>query len=166
LIPDLLGLIQDRAWSAALADSIWVWPLTESAHVLLIGVFLGTVLMMGLRLVGAAYRSVPVSAFTGRLLPWTRRAFAGMATTGVPLFLATPRDYYENPFFRAGARPARARRRARVRRGSSDPADGPGVDGPVAGRGVRRAVDRVLLARRGRSPRRDVTLVMTHTVAA
>lgn len=87
-------------WSIALLESFWVWPLVESTHVLSITLFVGTTAMMDLRLLGVAFRSVPVTAFTHRLLPWTRFGFAIMVATGLLLFYSNPLRYYHNIFFR------------------------------------------------------------------
>lgn len=95
-----LAWLGSTAWSVALLESLWVWPLVESTHVLGITLFVGTVAMNDLRLVGAAFRSIPVSAFTGRLLPWTRAGFALMVVTGLLLFYSSPLRYYHNVFFR------------------------------------------------------------------
>lgn len=81
-------------------ESLYVWPLLESAHVLCLALFVGTAAMLDLRLLGAAMTQVPVSEFTGRLLPWTRAGFAIMAITGGLLFTATPVTYYQSLFFR------------------------------------------------------------------
>ena len=45
---------------------------------------------MDLRLLGVAFKKIPVSEFTGRMLPWTRGAFALMVITGVLLFYSNP----------------------------------------------------------------------------
>ena len=87
-------------WSVALHESLYVWPFLESAHVLCLALFVGTAVMLDLRLLGVGMTHVPVSAFTGRLLPWTRFGFAVMVTTGVLLFTATPVTYYHSLFFR------------------------------------------------------------------
>ena len=84
----------------ALLESLYAWPLVESTHVLALGLFVGTTAMMDLRLVGIAFRKVPVTAFTGRLLPWTRIGFAIMTVTGLLLFYSQPLRYYHNVFFR------------------------------------------------------------------
>lgn len=90
----------EQPWSIALRESLFVWPLLESAHVLVLMLFVGTAAMLDLRLLGVTFRSVPASEFTGRLLPWTRASFALMATTGLLLFYASPVRYYQNLFFR------------------------------------------------------------------
>lgn len=100
MIRDFLGWLGDTPWSVALLESYYVWPLVESTHVLTLALFVGTALMMDLRLVGVAFRGVPVSEFTRRLLPWTRVGFAIMVVTGLLLFYSSPLRYYHNLFFR------------------------------------------------------------------
>lgn len=81
-------------------ESLYVWPLLESTHVLSLGLFVGTAVMNDLRLLGWTMRGVPVSEVTGRLLPWTRVGFAVMVTTGLLIFYSSPIRYYHNIFFR------------------------------------------------------------------
>ena len=100
MIERFLGWLGETPWSVALLESLYAWPLVETTHVLALGLFVGTTVMMDLRLVGIAFRGVPVQAFTGRLLPWTRIGFAIMAATGVLLFYSHPLRYYHNVFFR------------------------------------------------------------------
>jgi hypothetical protein len=95
-----LQWVADTPWSTALRESLYMWPLVESTHVLTLGLFVGTAMMLDLRLLGLAMRRVPVSEVTGRLLPWTRAGFAIMAATGLLLFFATPVRNYQNVFFR------------------------------------------------------------------
>jgi len=87
-------------WSVALRESIWVWPLVESTHVLTLALFVGTAIINDLRLMGVGFDGVPVAEVTGRLLRWTRGAFALMVTTGLLLFYSNPATYYHNIFFR------------------------------------------------------------------
>jgi hypothetical protein len=90
----------EQPWSIGLRESLFVWPMLESAHVLVLMLFVGTAAMLDLRLLGLTFRTVPASEFTGRLLPWTRASFALMAITGLLLFYASPVRYYQNIFFR------------------------------------------------------------------
>jgi hypothetical protein len=100
MIAGILEWVGTTKWSVMLLESYYVWPLLESTHVVTLAFFVGTALMMDLRLVGIAFPGVPVTAFTGRLLPWTRFAFALMVTTGLLLFYSSPLRYYNNIFFR------------------------------------------------------------------
>ncbi|MEX2582840.1 MAG: DUF6644 family protein [Gemmatimonadota bacterium] len=93
--------LETTPWSIALLESLYVWPLLESTHVLSLALFVGTAIMMDLRLLGISFRSVPATAFTGRLLPWNHIGFAVMVITGLALFYASPIRYYYNIFFRA-----------------------------------------------------------------
>ena len=97
---DFLEWLASTRWSIALHESLYVWPLVESTHVLSLGLFVGTTAMLDLRLLGLALTRVPVSELTSRLLPWTRAGFAVMVSTGVLLFYATPVTYYHSIFFR------------------------------------------------------------------
>jgi hypothetical protein len=90
----------DLPTSIALRESLYVWPLLESAHVLTLMLFAGTAAMLDLRLLGVAFKGVPATEFTERLLPWTRVAFAVMTLTGGLLLYANPVRYYFNLFFR------------------------------------------------------------------
>lgn len=100
MLREFLEWLESTPWSIALLESLYVWPLLESTHVLTLALFVGTTVMMDLRLLGIAFKGVPASDFTARLLPWTRVGFVIMVITGVLLFYASPIRYYHNFFFR------------------------------------------------------------------
>ena len=100
MIERFLGWLGETPWSVSLLESLYVWPFVESAHVLTLGLFVGTTVMMDLRLLGVAFRKVPVQSFTGRMLPWTHLGFIVMTVTGLLLFYSQPLGYYHNVFFR------------------------------------------------------------------
>jgi hypothetical protein len=87
-------------WSVGLLESLWTWPLLESTHVLSIALFVGSAMMMDLRLMGVTFGNVRASDFTSRLLPWTRWGFAVMVLTGILVWYSNPVRYYHNIFFR------------------------------------------------------------------
>ena len=95
-----LTWLGETPWSIALHESQYVWPFTESLHVLTLTIFAGTAAVLDLRLLGLALTGVPVTALTARLLPWTRVGFFIMVVTGMMLFYATPLTYYHSIFFR------------------------------------------------------------------
>lgn len=86
--------------SVALHESLYMYPLVESTHVLMLGLFVGTTVMWDLRLLGLTLRQVPVSEVSRRLLPWTTAGFVIMVITGALLFYAIPVRTYQNIFFR------------------------------------------------------------------
>jgi hypothetical protein len=99
----VLGFCQwlgSTPWSVALHESILVYPIVESVHVLTLCVFLGLVVMLDLRLLGVTLLKTPVSEVVGRLAPWTIAGFVVMVITGSLLFYAIPVKTYLNIFFR------------------------------------------------------------------
>ena len=90
----------EATWvSAAIRESIWVYPIVESVHVLTIALFLGLTAAMDARLLGAALRETPVGVVMARLLPSIRLGFAVMLVTGLLLFTGTPVRFVSNVFF-------------------------------------------------------------------
>jgi hypothetical protein len=100
MIIEFLEWLQSTPWSVRLIESLYMWPLLEATHVVTLALFAGTTIMMDLRLAGVTFRGVPVSEFTGKMLPWTRGAFGVMIVTGMLLFYSSPVGYYHNFFFR------------------------------------------------------------------
>lgn len=92
--------LDGHAWSTALHESLWTYPLVESTHVLAIMLFVGLLAMVDLRLLGWAFRATPVSAVTARLLPYAVAGFAIMITTGLLLFYAIPVRTAHSVWFR------------------------------------------------------------------
>ncbi len=89
--------------SIALHESVYMYPLVESAHVLTLCVFLGLAVMWDLRLVGLTLTRVPASQLKQRLGPWMTGGFLVMAITGVMLFYAVPVRSYQSIWFRMKA---------------------------------------------------------------
>ncbi len=88
------------SWSIALHESIWVYPIVESVHVLTLCLFLGLVVIMDARLLGVGLRKVRASEVVTRLAPWTIAGFIVMVISGSLLFYAIPVKAYLNIFFR------------------------------------------------------------------
>ncbi|SVA43084.1 uncharacterized protein METZ01_LOCUS95938 [marine metagenome] len=97
---ELFEWLGNTPWSIALLESLWVYPIVETTHVLTLCLFLGLIATLDLRLVGLTLRRVPVSEVAGRLLPWALGGFALMAVSGLLLFYSHPVRAYENIFFR------------------------------------------------------------------
>jgi hypothetical protein len=87
--------------SIALHESLVMYPIIESTHVLALTVFVGLAVILDLRLLGLALTGVPVTDIAVRLLPWTKAGFTVMVITGVLLFYAIPVRTYQSIFFRA-----------------------------------------------------------------
>jgi predicted membrane protein len=90
----------NTSWSIAFHESRYVFLVVLMIHVLTLSVFVGTALMIDLRLLGRTMTGVPVSQVMTRLMPWTQAGFLVMLVTGALLFYAAPVARYENIFFR------------------------------------------------------------------
>jgi hypothetical protein len=86
--------------SIALHESIWMYPIVESVHVLALCLFLGLAVVLDLRLLGVTFQRTRVSEISERLLPWTTVGFALMVTSGALLFYAIPVRTFHSIFFR------------------------------------------------------------------
>lgn len=86
--------------SIALHESLYMYPLVESTHVLTLCLFLGMAVMFDLRLLGLTLTRVPITEFKRRLGPWMVAGFVVMVITGVLLFFAIPVRSYQSIFFR------------------------------------------------------------------
>ncbi|MGH9384240.1 MAG: DUF6644 family protein [Vicinamibacterales bacterium] len=86
--------------SIALHESLYMYPMVESAHVLTLCAFVGLAFILDLRLLGLAFKQTPVSE-VAKLLPWSVVGFVVMVITGLLLFYAIPVRTYQSVFFRA-----------------------------------------------------------------
>ena len=93
--------LEGLAWTTALRESPFGYPLIETSHVASIVVFAGLVIMMDLRLVGLAFTSAPLAQIQRRLFPWQMATFVPSTATGILLFCVDPLRYYRNVFFLA-----------------------------------------------------------------
>jgi hypothetical protein len=86
--------------SIALHESRYMFLIVLTVHVLTLAVFVGTALMIDLRILGLTMMRVPVSEVIARLAPWTAAGFVVMVASGALLFYSAPVVRYNNLFFR------------------------------------------------------------------
>ena|SRR5215831_9257447 len=77
----------------------WLFPAIQSVHLAGVGLLVGTIVIIDLRLLGCALRLRTVSEITRRFAPWTRAGLAIMLTTGPVLFASDVTRYAHNPAF-------------------------------------------------------------------
>jgi hypothetical protein len=100
MLEGLVTKLADTPWSIALHESLYMYAITESTHVMSIMLFVGTIAMVDLRLLGISYTKVPVSQMLSKILPWTIAGFVLLVITGSMLFLAIPIRTYHSIWFR------------------------------------------------------------------
>lgn len=86
--------------STSIRESVWVFPIIESVHVLSITVLVGTIAVFDLRLLGVLMKREPVSTIARQVLPWTWAGFFVMFATGLLLSIAEAATNYYNMAFR------------------------------------------------------------------
>jgi hypothetical protein len=92
--------LNNSHWGTAIRESLWLFPIIETVHVLGIVLLVGTVAIVDLRLLGLAMKNEPVSQVAGQLLPLTWIGCAIMFVSGFLLFLAEASTSYGNTAFR------------------------------------------------------------------
>jgi len=101
---DIAGLVRSLEASSlatTIRQSLVLFPLIESVHVIGLTMVFGTIVIIDLRLLGVASRARPFTAVASDVLRWTWLAFAVTATTGALMFVTNANTYYYNNYFRA-----------------------------------------------------------------
>ena len=92
--------LDSTTWSISLRESLLVWPMLEASHIMTLMLFVGTIMVVDLRLLGVIFKTTPISEVDKKILPLTVAGFILLVITGVVLFYAKPLTYYNNLFFR------------------------------------------------------------------
>ena len=66
----------------------WFFAIDETFHIMALGMLIGTLLIVDLRLLGFGMRRQSVPELAKYLGPWTLLGVASMIITGVPLFMS------------------------------------------------------------------------------
>ena len=80
--------------SIAMRESLYAFPVLLTIHLISLATFAGLVMMMDLRLLGAAYRGTPFSEVQARLFPWQMVGMVVTSIAGLLLFYSQPMRYF------------------------------------------------------------------------
>jgi len=80
-------------------DSLWLFPVIESVHLLGLCLLGGSLLVVDLRMLGVGLRRPPVAELARAIQPWLVASVIVMALTGTLLFLSEAVKCYYNPSF-------------------------------------------------------------------
>ena len=92
--------LNDQHFSVVLRGDDWPFPIIETVHILGLGVSVGFVLWVDLRLLGVIMRRERVSEIVSQLEPWAIGGFIVMFISGFLLLLAEPMKCYTALSFR------------------------------------------------------------------
>ena len=91
---------EQSAVGEAIRNSLWLFPVIESVHLLALTVIGGSVLVVDLRLFGLGLRSQPVAQLSRDAQPWLIGSLVVMFASGIPLFMSEAiKCYYHAAFW-------------------------------------------------------------------
>ena len=99
--PSILGWLQGTGLATGIRDSLILFPLLESVHVIGLSLVVGTIAVIDLRLLGFASTQRSFQRMASDIMKWTWAAFAVTALTGSLMFITNATVYFHNDYFRA-----------------------------------------------------------------
>ena len=100
-VAGLIASLEASGIATGIRNSLFLFPLIESVHVIGLTMVFGTIVIIDLRLLGIASTRRPFSAVASDVFKWTWMAFAVTATTGALMFVTNASTYYQSTYFRA-----------------------------------------------------------------
>jgi len=95
---ELLRALEDGGVGAAMRDSMWLYPVVETLHIIGFIVLVGAVIMFDLRVLGLSKR-VPVRLLASHLLPWGALALVLIVPAGLLMFASDASALVSNRAF-------------------------------------------------------------------
>ena len=91
---------ENTAIGVAIRNSVWLFPVIESFHLVALALIGGAVLLVNMRLLGLVLGRRPVSELARDAQPWFLGGLLVMFASGVPLFLSESiKCYYSFAFW-------------------------------------------------------------------
>jgi hypothetical protein len=94
----LLGALEQGGIASAMRDSLWLFPLVETIHIIGFSILVGAVVMFDLRILGISKR-ISVRLLARHLLPWSLAALFLIVPTGTLMFASEATDLVSNRAF-------------------------------------------------------------------
>ncbi len=99
-IAAFLKALEASGIATRIRESLLLFPLLESTHVIGLALVFGTIAIIDLRLIGLASSQRSFKRMYSDILKWTWAAFALTALTGALMFITNATVYYHNFYFR------------------------------------------------------------------
>ena len=94
-----LKALEDSGVATTIRNSSYLFPSLEAVHVMALGLMLGTITVVDLRLLGLASKTRSAERVSDEVLKWTWAAFGLVALTGFTMFTTNARVYAHNTAF-------------------------------------------------------------------
>lgn len=92
------GVIESTALGMAMRQSMWMYPVVETVHLVGIALLVGSIAVFDLRLLGFS-RALRVRALASHLLPWTLSSLVLIVPSGFMMFAAHATDFISSNMF-------------------------------------------------------------------
>ena len=92
--------LQETSLGCFVASTLWAYPYVQLVHFSGLSLWVGTIVILDLRLLGLTLRSQNAAELSHQLSPWKWTGLAIAVIGGVSLFSATATTYFQNPAFR------------------------------------------------------------------
>jgi hypothetical protein len=99
-IDAILKSLEASGLATEIRDSLFLFPMIESTHVIGLSLVFGTIAIIDLRLLGIASARRSFRQMASDILKWTWGAFAVTVLTGSLMFITNASVYYHNLYFR------------------------------------------------------------------
>jgi hypothetical protein len=100
-VPAVIHWLQNSDIGTGIRESIWLFPMVETTHVLALALSVGVLIWFDLRVMGWGMKHQPVSQVHKQVMPLATFGFIVMAISGVLLFWSEAEKCYSSWFFRA-----------------------------------------------------------------
>jgi len=100
-ISEVIKSIENTDIASSIRNSLFLFPMLESIHVIGLALVFGTIAIVDLRLLGLASTHRPFRTMATDILKWTWIAFAITFVTGGLMFTTNATVYIHNPVFQA-----------------------------------------------------------------
>ena len=99
-VPAVIHWMQNSDIGTGIRESIWLFPIVETTHVLALALSVGVLIWFDLRLMGWGMKHQPVSQVHKQVMPLATFGFIVMFISGIALFWSEPEKCYSSWFFR------------------------------------------------------------------
>ncbi len=93
-----MGGIEASGLGVAMRQSLWLYPIVETIHIVGLALLFGSIVVLDLRLLGLS-RRIPVRALARHTLPWTAASFVLIVPSGLAMFTAHASEFIGSPVF-------------------------------------------------------------------
>src|ERR1700674_4203949 len=93
--------LEGTPWAIPVRESFWVYPVVQLVHFGGLSIWIGTNLLVDLRLIGIGRRNQTATQLLDQVFAWNWIGFAIVLTGGLLLFSPLATSFLQNPAFLA-----------------------------------------------------------------